>query len=80
MRKWILSAVAITALAAGTARAQTSAPAASGNQKALQLMLQKGLITQAEYDAAVVSEVKVSDVTMEYPFAASTVGTSVPNP
>ncbi len=55
MTKWIRGAVlAAAALAAQPALAQAASPATEGANRnaALQLMLQKGLITQAEYDAA----------------------------
>jgi len=64
MRKWIFGAAALAALSVGgAAQAQSAAPTSSASQKtALQLMLQKGVITQQEYDAAVVSEVSISEV------------------
>ena len=57
MNKWIRGLTVLAALVAGApALAQGSAGAAapaSSQKTALQLMLQKGVITQAEYDAAV---------------------------
>ena len=63
MRKWILGAAALAVLFASSPASAQAAPSpagAGGNQKALQLMLQKGVITQAEYDAAVVQVNEVS--------------------
>jgi len=51
MGRWIVVVAAGALLAVQPAAAQTP-PAASPSQPALQLMLQKGVITQAEYDAA----------------------------
>jgi len=63
MRKWIWGAAAVAALSVGgVASAQTAAPTSGASQKtALQLMLQKGVITQAEYDQAVAGEVTVKE-------------------
>ena len=53
MRKWILGAAVLSALSAGAAQAQATTPTSAASQNAaLQLMLQKGVITQAEYDQA----------------------------
>jgi hypothetical protein len=79
MRKWIRGAALLAALTAslpalaqGTASGGTSSPPP---KTALQLMLQKGVITQAEYDAAVaapgstevVKEVRETIVVQESP-------------
>ena len=61
MRKWIVGAAVTGALLAVQPAAAQTAPQASPSQPALQLMLQKGVITQAEYDAAM----KASEVVIQ---------------